>query len=73
MNWNPFKKRNPHFQITLYMKSGQNIVLRNMSEFKIQTSSEGKIVKASWKWENKVSQLMDIQLDQIEAIISEKM
>lgn len=61
-------KRAPRFVITLYMKSGNVIVLRDVLSFTANTI-EGNISKLEWKFATDL-QLLDITLSQIEAITS---
>lgn len=63
-------KRAPRFVITLYMKSGNVIVLRDVLSFTANTI-EGNISKLEWKFATDL-QLLDITLSQIEAITSVK-
>lgn len=61
-------KRAPLFVITLYMKSGSVIVLRDVLSFTAKTS-DGNLSKLEWKFAYDL-QLLDITLSQIEAITS---
>lgn len=53
------------FKITIYMKSGNVIKLRNLTEFNYTNT------KVNWTYAYSVHHMLHIDIDQIEAIVQE--
>jgi hypothetical protein len=72
MNLNAFWKRKVA-TIDLYMKSGVVITLTGVKKFKVSTGQDtGKIVKLEWEIAPRHQRILDIQTDEIAAIIRRK-
>jgi hypothetical protein len=72
MNLSTFWKRKVA-TIDLYMKSGAVITLTGVKKFKVLTGKDtGKIIKLEWEIDVNHQRLLDIQVDEIAAIIQRK-
>jgi hypothetical protein len=56
---------------TIYMKSGNVIVLKNLKTFNV-TKASAQVTGLEWEFENKSTKLMNLNVDQIEAIVLTK-
>jgi hypothetical protein len=59
--------------IDIYLKSGTVIALTGVKKFKVSTSNQsGKILKLEWEIAPRHPRILDIQSDEIAAIIERK-
>lgn len=60
----------PTMTMIIYTKSGNEIVVRGITDFNLEKNANGAITRLNWKHASSYRRLMTIDVDQIEAIVT---